>query len=164
MWVLKPWTFCVIGCILGSILICPLDGNAQYGLGFASHESVLDQRTGLDLSRDKQICFDDDIELAFQLSFMPNRADYFGYVVRIIANDKTNVDLLYDRSANAEKHFKIVLGGKFSNIAFNIDSAKLFSGWVAVAIHLDARAGLITVKCGDSTYTEKLAIDQKSCL
>src|SRR5690606_9895696 len=41
---------------------------------------------------------------------------------------------------------------------------KLFSGWVAVAIHLDARAGLITVKCGDSTYTEKLAIDQKSCL
>lgn len=164
MWALKPWAFYVICCILGSMVIFPLGVNAQYGLGFASHEVVLDQRTGLDLSSGKQICVDDDTELAFELSFMPNHSDYFGYVVRIIADDKANIDLLYDRSPNVEKHFKIVLGGKFSNIAFNIDSARLFSSWIPIAIKLDARAGLITVKCGDSVYHEKLTIGTRSCL
>lgn len=164
MWALKPWAFYVICCILGSVVVFPVAVNAQYGLGFASHEAVLDQRTGLDLSKDRQICLDDEAELSFELSFMPNRSDYFGYVVRIIADDKTNIDLLYDRSLNVEKHFKIVLGGKFSDIAFNIDSAKLFNEWIPIAIKLDAHTHLITVKCGDRIYTEKLAIDARSCL
>ncbi|MGK6350202.1 galactose oxidase [Parapedobacter sp. DT-150] len=95
---------------------------------------------------------------------MPNRTDYFGYVVRVIADDKTNIDLLYDRLDNVEKHFKIVLGDKFSNIAFNIDSSKLFKEWVRIAIKLDAQSGLLTVTCGDSVYTGKLAIGTRSCL
>ncbi|MFB2118311.1 galactose oxidase [Parapedobacter sp. 2B3] len=142
----------------------PIHLSAQYGLGFAGHEAVLDQRTGLDVSSGKQICFDGEAELSFELSFMPNRTDYFGYVVRIIANDKTNIDLLYDRLDNVEKHFKIVLGDKFSNIAFNIDSSKLFKEWVRIAIKLDAKSGLLTVTCGDNVYTGKLAIGTQSCL
>ncbi|GGG81992.1 hypothetical protein GCM10007415_13450 [Parapedobacter pyrenivorans] len=166
MWALKSWAFvfCVIGCILGSIAILPLAVNAQYGLGFAGHEAVLDQRTGLDLSSGEQICFGDDMELSFELSFMPNRTDYFGYVVRIIADDKTNIDLIYDRLDNVEKHFRIVLGDKFSNIAFNIDSNKLFKEWVRIAIKLDAQSDLLTVTCGDSVYTGKLTIGTYRCL
>lgn len=162
---LKSRTFHIIfWCILGYLMSFPIHVSAQYGLGFAGHEAVLDQRTGLDLSSDRQICFENEAELSFDLSFRPNRSDYFGYVVRIIANDKTNIDLLYDRLDNVEKHFKIVLGDKFSNIAFNIDSSKLFKEWVRIAIKLDAKSGSLTVTCGDSVYTEKLAIGAQSCL
>ena len=161
---MKSWIFHTIWCTLGYITGFPISSSAQYGLGFASHEAVSDQRTGLDLSNDGQICFDDNAELSFELSFMPNRTDYFGYVVRIIADDRTNVDLLYDRSTNVKNHFKIVLGGKFSSIAFNIDSNKLFHEWIPVAIKLDPRMSLITVTCGDRVYTEKLAISERGCL
>lgn len=164
MWALKPWVFYVIWCILGSTLIFPFDVDAQYGLGFAGHEAVLDQRTGLDLSSGEQICFNEEVELSFELSFMPNRTDYFGYVVRVIADDKTNIDLLYDRLDNVEKHFKIVLGDKFSNIAFNIDSSKLFKDWVRIAIKLDTKSGILTVTCDDRVYTGKLTIGARSCL
>jgi len=150
--------------MVGVILACPLPLIAQYGLGFASHETVQDQRTGLDLSDSKKICYDGNIELSFDLSFMPNRSDYFGYVVRIIVDDKTNIDLLYDRLDNVEKHFKIVLGDKFSTIAFNIDSNKLFQEWVPIRIRLDADSKSLKVTCGDEVFTETLAIDNRGCL
>ncbi|WP_177180963.1 Kelch repeat-containing protein [Parapedobacter koreensis] len=123
-----------------------------------------DQRTGLDLSSDGQICFDDDIELSFDLSFVPNRSDYFGYVVRIIVNDQTNIDLLYDRLDNVEKHFKIVMGEKFSNIAFNIDSNTLFNEWVPITIKLDAQSKQVIVTCGDKVFHEQLTIDPRGCV
>lgn len=138
--------------------------RAQYGLGFASHEVVLDQRTGLDLSAGRHICFREDIELSFDLSFMPNRFDYFGYVVRIISNDQTNIDLLYDRRHNAEKHFKIVLGEKFSKIAFDIDSNKLFNEWSRIKIKLDAITNKLTVSYGDSVFTEHIGFTGNQCL
>ncbi len=162
---MKSWTFhSIFWCILGCVAAFPIAADGQYGLGFTSHEAVLDQRTGLDLSSGGQICFENNVELSFELSFMPNRSDYFGYVVRIIADDKTNIDLLYDRSTNVEKHFKIVLGGEFSDIAFNIDSTKLFNDWIPVSIQLNAHSDLITVTCGDSVYTEQLVLDTRSCL
>ncbi len=137
---------------------------AQYGLGFASHEVVLDQRTGLDLSAGKQICFREDFELSFDLSFMPNRTDYFGYVVRIIGNDQTNIDLLYDRRDNADRHFKIVLGEKFAKIAFNIDSNKLFNEWNRITIKLDASTDMLSLSCGDQVFTERIDFNGGNCL
>src|SRR5690606_26278208 len=100
----------------------PISSYAQYGLAFASHDVVLDQRTGIDLSEGKSLCFRDEVELSFDLSFLRNHEDYFGYVVRVIINDQTNIDLLYDRQDSIEHHFRIVLGEQFSSIAFNIDS------------------------------------------
>lgn len=154
----------ILWCVVGCTGIFPLRLNAQYGLGFASHETVLDQRTGLDLSDGGQICFEDDVELSFDLSFVPNRSDYFGYVVRIIVNDQTNIDLLYDRLDNVEKHFKIVRGEKFSNIAFNIDSNTLFNKWVPITVKLDAVSKQLTLTCGGKVFSEQLAIEARGCL
>lgn len=146
------------------MLAGPVRLFAQYGLGFSSHEVIQDQRTGLDLSIDRQFCFREDFELSFDLSFMPYRSDYFGYVVRIISNDQKNIDLLYDRRDNADKHFKIVLGEKFSNIAFNIASEKLFSDWNRVTIKLDATNNSLVFRWGDQVFSEPIDIESGSCL
>src|SRR5690606_21923972 len=95
---------------------------------------------------------------------MPYRSDYFGYVVRIISDDQKNIDLLYDRRDNADKHFKIVLGEKFSDIAFNIDSTKLFAEWNRVTIKLDAASNTLTLRCGDQVFTEHIEFNGGSCL
>src|SRR5688500_5400060 len=90
----------------------------SYGLGFNSFEEVQDKRTGLDLSPDQQLCFDSDFELSFELSFLRNKKTYFGYIVRIIGNDRQNIDLIYDNSSVNRDHFKLIIGEQFSPNAF----------------------------------------------
>lgn len=149
-------------CLLSGILGFNSEVHAQYGLGFFGHETIIEKRTGLNLSKDKPIKFKDNLELSFEFSFMPNHSDYFGYLLRIITNDNMNIDLLYDRSETEVNHFKVVLGEKFSNITFDIDSNKLFNEWIPLSIKLDARSDLISVKCGDQVYTQQLMLDKSA--
>src|SRR6266581_4916114 len=73
--------------------------NAQsYGLGFYSHEVVQDKRTTLDLSLNN-VPQKDNLEVSFDLSFIPNHEIYFGYILRLVGDDKQNIDLVYDNQA-----------------------------------------------------------------
>jgi len=55
--------------------------NAQsHGLRFASYEVLQDHRTMLDLTPAKPVCFSEDLELTFDLSFVPKQKTYFGYI------------------------------------------------------------------------------------
>lgn len=158
----RPFLF---ACLLACLLAWPsVHAWAQYGLRFAGQEVVSDQRTGLDLSAGKKLCFRESIELSFDLSFIPNHADYFGYVVRMIGDGNKNIDLLYDRSDQAERHFRIVAGGKFSKIAFDIDSIKLFKEWNRLNIKLDMATSTLVVRCGDEVHTERFPLDGMECL
>ncbi len=158
----RPFLFaCLLACTLA---FGPTSAWAQYGLRFAGQEVVSDQRTGLDLSAGKKLCLRESIELSFDLSFIPNHSDYFGYVVRLIGDGNKNIDLLYDRSDQAERHFRIVAGGKFSEIAFDIDSIRLFNEWNPLKIKLDVAANSLEVRCGDEVYTERLPLNGMECL
>ena len=150
--------------VLFCILAGPISSYAQYGLAFASHEVVLDQRTGIDLSEGTSLCFRNEVELSFDLSFLRNHVDYFGYVVRIIINDQTNIDLLYDRQDSIEHHFRIVLGEQFSSIAFNIDSVQLFHEWNRIRIKVNPSAGKLTVSCADKVFSESIDLPRRNCL
>src|SRR6218665_2680474 len=70
----------------------------SYGLGFESYEVVQDKRTGLDLSPEGTFQFDGNFEVSFEIAFLPGKKTYFGYIVRLIENDKKNIDILYDNS------------------------------------------------------------------
>lgn len=147
-----------------SMLTGPAKLYAQYGLAFAAHEVVLDQRTGMDLSEERPLCSRNKVGLSFDFSFLQNQIDYFGYIARVIINDETNIDLLYDPQENIEHHFRIVIKDRFSNIAFNIDSADLFHDWTRIGIEVDAAAGELRVSCGDSIYTDRIELPQRNCL
>ncbi|MFT7953723.1 hypothetical protein, partial [Salmonella enterica] len=79
----------------------------SYGLAFASNEVVQDRRTGVDLSPGGSFEFSKDFELAFDISIQPFRVEYFGYILRVVGNNKNNIDLIYD---NTPTHFKVVMG------------------------------------------------------
>ena len=146
------------------MLARPIGLCAQYGLAFASHEVVLDKRTGVDLSEGRSLCFRNQVELSFDLSFLRNQVDYFGYVVRLILNDQINIDLLYDRQDSIAHHFRIVLGEQFSTIAFNIDSNTLFHDWNRIRMTVNPEVGELKVFCGDSVYTEQIELPERNCL
>ncbi|GAA4318551.1 hypothetical protein GCM10023149_16690 [Mucilaginibacter gynuensis] len=134
----------------------------SYGLGFSSHETVQDKRTGFDLSPDKTLCFKNDFEIAFDFAFLPNHDNYFGYIFRLIDNDKQNIDLLYDRRLEGN-HFKLVIGDKFSNISFNIDEKKLLTGWTRLRLKFDLRNSMLTVFVNNTPYSQRIQVSKNDC-
>jgi len=137
--------------------------SQSYGLGFYSHEVVQDQRTALDLSPAKALCFDESFELAFDLNFIPKRPNYFGYIVRLVVNDNENIDLIYDKDRKEVNHFKVIIGDQFTNIAFNIQPSSLFNSWNTVKIKFDRAKGDLVVTSGKFIGKTKISLKERNC-
>jgi hypothetical protein len=112
--------------VIAAALCITINGFGQYGLGFNSHEVVLEKRTSLDLAPEDSFCFTKNLELSFDINFIPNNRTYFGFVLRIISNGNQNIDLIYDQKT---KYFKVIAGENFSSINFAIDSPRLYREW-----------------------------------
>lgn len=109
-------------------------GSAQsYGLRFSSHEVVQERRTTLNLTSSGPLCFKKEAELSFDLNFLPYKETYFGYVLRIIAANNQNIDLVYNQK---EGTFNFLIGESFSRI-FAVDSIALFGKWTHFSIRFD---------------------------
>ncbi|GAB4039359.1 hypothetical protein GCM10028774_40500 [Spirosoma jeollabukense] len=136
--------------------------NAQsYGLRFVGQEEIQDNRTSLNLSPDNPLCLNGTVELSFDLSLAPNYTTYFGYIFRIIQNEKQNLDLLYDQKS---KSFKIIIGERFSKSVIKIDSAQLFYRWNTFKIQLDLkRQSLLVFTNNRLVVQEKVPFDQSGC-
>ena len=135
----------------------------SYGLGFESFDVVQDKRTGLDLNPGDKFCFNNDFELSFELSFLANKINYFGYIFRMIEDDKRNIDLLYDNSAIGSDRFKLVIGDKFSRIAFDIPAKDLFNKWNRIRLLFSKSDQSITVLYGTQRLTQPLTFNPAGC-
>lgn len=151
--------------ILLLLLILPLHRSyaQSYGLGFYSHEVVQDQRTGLDLSPGETLCFRNNFEIAFDLALFTSHRDYYGYVLRLVADNNENIDLIYDKNAKENSRFKVVIGGQFSNIAFDIPESAIFSKWNALKLGFDYERKLLKITSGGRTYQTAMKLKKNSC-
>lgn len=136
----------------------------SHGLRFASYEMLQDHRTMLDLTPTKQVCVSEDLELTFDLSFVPRQKTYFGYIFRLIGDDKNNVDLIYDNGiAAATGRFRVIAGEKLSGIAFNIGDQSLFGGWNKFVLKIDVKARKLSVTAGGKTYSHTMEAASGGC-
>jgi two-component SAPR family response regulator len=143
-------------------LICAVDLHAQnYGLGFSSHEVVLDKRTGLDISPDKKLYFDKDFELSFQMSFLIIDMNKFGYILRIVDTDNHNIDFIYDINENTKK-FKVIDGSKYTNIGFNLKQNKVFPDWTNIILKFSYIRQSLTVTAGKKSFIYPLKLKHKT--
>lgn len=132
-----------------------------HGLGFASHDVVVDQRTGLDLSPEGMIEIDGSFKLSFDMAFMPNDKDLFGYIFRIIENDKNNIDLIFnkryftpDLPSEDPNHFKLIIGERFTKINFNIPPQKMLNQWNSFALEFDVEHNRLIAYVDHKKYME----------
>lgn len=136
----------------------------SHGLRFASYEVLQDHRTMLDLTPSKPVCFSESLELTFDLSFVPKQKTYFGYIFRLIGDDKHNIDLIYDNGvAAANGRFRVITGDKLSGIAFNIPDQVLFSEGTRFAVKLDAKTRKLSITAGGKTYAHTLETGSGGC-
>jgi DNA-binding SARP family transcriptional activator len=150
--------------VLCFVVIFTLSKNKSsgqsYGLAFSSHEVFQDKRTGLDLTPQKSISLKGDFGFSFDMSFLPNYHVYFGYLLRIIEDDKRNIDLIYDQQA---KSFNIIVGDKLSKIIFDIDSVNLYHNWNKIDISFDVVNDKLVLTCGKMVMTQSGLHLKKNC-
>jgi len=150
--------------VLCFVVIFTLSKNKSsgqsYGLAFSSHEVFQDKRTGLDLTPQKSISLKGDFGFSFDMSFLPNYHVYFGYLLRIIEDDKRNIDLIYDQQA---KSFNIIVGEKLSKIIFDIDSVNLYHNWNKIDISFDVVNDKLVLTCGKMVMTQSGLHLKKNC-
>jgi hypothetical protein len=77
--------------------------SQTYGLQFSSHEVVPEKRTSLNLTSSESLCFKENTTVSFDLKFVSNKLDNFGYIIRIITNNEQNIDIVYNQK---KKKFK----------------------------------------------------------
>jgi DNA-binding SARP family transcriptional activator len=141
------------------IFFCHQAVGQSYGLGFAGNEAVQDKRSRLDLSPGKTLCFSNNFELSFELSFLPDQHNYFGYICRIIENDHDNIDLLFDNLGNPVGHFRLVKGEQYSHILFDV----AFSHWNKIKMQFDLAKQTLTMHVNEQVFTEKIALQPNGC-
>lgn len=135
----------------------------SYGLGFSSHEVIQDKRTSLELLPGADYCTQHDFEISFDLTILPSRRDYFGYILRVVKNEQDYIDLLYDVRPEGNQ-FKIVVGGKFTNIAFALDSASLFYRWNRLYLRFDLQKDQVVLNDGKRSFTQnKVGLKPGDC-
>ena len=105
------------------------------GLIFASRETAPEKRTVLDLTPDGPVCLSDSFQINFDISFVPGKERYSGYVFRMIDQNNENIDLLFD---GRDRLFKVVYKEKFTAIIF---PASVFN-WNKFSLRYDSHAGI----------------------
>lgn len=111
-----PFQLATCGIFICLLLLIARQTYAQSsGLIFASRETAPEKRTVLDLTPEGPICIADSFQMEFDISFVPGKERYSGYVFRIINEHEENIDLLYD---GRDKQFKLVYKEAFTPIIF----------------------------------------------
>jgi DNA-binding SARP family transcriptional activator len=131
----------------------------SYGLIFASHEMVPEQRTSLNLTPAERLCFKDNIKLSFEFSFLPGYNIYFGYIFRLINEKDQNIDLIYDQKNGS---FHIITEEAFTDINFKVDPLLLTSQWLKLEMSIDAQ-NKITCRLKDQTWQSKSIALKSKC-
>lgn len=137
--------------------------NCQsYGLGFLGHEYVADKRSGLNLFPNNSLHVNNNFELSFEVSFLPGKEDYFGYLFRIIENDKRNIDLIYRKNLTNsdpknQHEFKLVIGEQFTKVNFSILYDQLVGHWNKLTVSFDFDHDILQLKVNNKKFIIKHA-------
>lgn len=117
----------------------------DYGLEFSSYEVKTDHRTGLNLNPEDPYYFGDDFTISFDLSFR-RLSNAYGYIVRIIANDSINIDLMSIPEHDDFGDVSLVINNVATPMQFEFveENIKAFQ-WVTVKIHF-SRNGEISMQ------------------
>jgi len=144
-----------------TVLLCSECSAQSYGLGFLSHEAHQDKRTTLNLTSEKELCFSDNFDISFDLSFAEHRNVYFGYIVRIIENNKRNFDIVYNTEKN---HFNLVIGDNLAGVSFTIPRNNMYGKWNRMQLKFDRSKSELTVVVNGKPYVQKnVQINRNSC-
>lgn len=140
--------------LAGLLLLCfyyfSEASDQTYGLKFASHDVLKENRTSLDLNPDQFFSFRNSFDLSFSFSLNEYGNMYFGYIVRIIDSENRNVDLLFNFRSPADNGFEIVYGENLTNQTLKTNFARLCREWHKLNLSFDLDNHQLTFSTPDT--------------
>ena len=119
--------------------------DPDYGLAFASHEVSKDHRTSLNLNPESPFHFSKDVEIRFDLSFQ-RLTNAYGYILRIIANDSLNIDLVSSPSHNEFHDLNLIVSRTRTNLHFDFTDVHLKTlQWSEIRIRFSRESNQISL-------------------
>ncbi|WP_044207935.1 kelch repeat-containing protein [Flammeovirga sp. OC4] len=126
------------------------------GLQFGSHETQMDQRTGLKLMDGKKLNVNDELELTVDVYFNRSPKHYFGYILRMIDDNHRNLDIVYNYKSDRFNDFSIIYDHQLTPIKFNFeDRRNAMNKWRKLKLKIDLKNNLIALSLNDRTYDYK---------
>ncbi|RYD94834.1 MAG: galactose oxidase [Sphingobacteriales bacterium] len=132
----------------------------SYGVAFYGHEVDQDKRTSLDLTPAEPLCLNENFDMAFDFTFLTGKKTYFGYIFRVIENDKRNFDLVYDNDADV---FTLIIGEELTKIKFRIPQYNLYNKWNKLYVGFNISDNSISLTYNKHTYTHKVTFTKSGC-
>lgn len=143
---MRSFFFLALLLLAGNLPAQVPDVHPDYGLEFASYDVTTDHRTGLNLNPDDAYTFREDFTIEFDLAFRALQNAY-GYILRIIANDSTNIDLMSIPEHDAFGDISLVINKEPTPIQFDFLKANLKPfQWTTVKIHFIPSRNQISVQ------------------
>lgn len=127
----------------------------QYGLRFSGAEVPQYKRTSLDLNPEGFFPVKDEFTLSFDLSFPPNLHRYYGYIIRIIDNNDTNIDLVFNYRDYSSTGFTVIHKNEQTNIFLETNLVELFNNWKTIALTFNLDKNQLTLAFGDTSIVAK---------
>ena len=131
----------------------------SYGLKFNGKNYSLDNRTGLNLSPDGYLSFQNDFEISFdhkasRINSNSNNG-LFGYVLRVVNRDNYNIDVLSSaKNGNRGFELNIVLGKLDSIVPIQFPKSSV-EKWMQLKIKFNLSEDQIVFYTPDTIYTQK---------
>src|SRR5260221_11306644 len=136
----------------------PAKSDPDYGLAFASHEVTKDLRTSLNLNSWKPFSIQGDVEIKFDLSFH-RLTNAYRYVLRIIANDSVNIDLVSSPEHSHFSDLNLIINNKPTKLHFEFADVDLKpSQWTRISIAFSARTNEISFSWNGNRKTEAFSM------
>ena len=114
------------------------------GLYFASHETIQDRRTSLNLTPSGPRAFPDGFSLEMEANFR-NGDGFYGYVFRIIGNGDTNIDLVSNLASPSANFWLVVKDKVLFSLKWEDIPEGSFDRWIKINLTVDTRDGSLTL-------------------
>nr|WP_321355970.1 hypothetical protein [uncultured Draconibacterium sp.] len=144
-------------------LVFKSNANEHRGVFFKSKEVSLENRTGIDLTEDGTITYQNSFSIEFDILFR-DLDERYGYVLQLKeTNDGHQFDLIYNIDGRFPDLF-VVLDKKETNLqmALSREQIELVNRWHKFRLTVDAVSGDVAMTFGGKTVTDKIELPASS--
>lgn len=126
------------------------------GLFFSSHEVNLDKRTSLNLTPTNPYEFPKGFSIEFDASFRPGDG-YYGYIFRIIGDNKENIDLVANTASRTSNFWLVVKDQILISYKWSDILGQSFNKWMKIRLDVDVQNEMLVITINGIRREKKIS-------
>lgn len=130
--------------------------SQDYGLTFNGQNYSLDERTGLNLTPNEFVSFNDEFDITFDIKIDLMQKRLFGYILRVINDKNQNIDLIISNNPSANNTFKslnIIIGTTKAVVPIN--NTKFNNKWIKLGLKFSLIQKTLLLSIQDAAVLKK---------